>query len=392
MNQKDKTSVFSLKKILLSVLLLVFAFVSIRAYTPSPNIGVFAQSPEDKLRQLNEEIEQYRNEINKLKSQANTLSNQIAQYDAQIRLTGLKISEIEEQVALLGGRINLLETSLNSLTDAFSLRAERTYKMARLGEPLTLLMTAVDLSDMVSSFHYLKRIQEADRDLLLRLEEAQANYKEEKVEQEDLQAELEEQKKALDAQKFAKANLLQITRNDEAKYQELLAKASAELAAIQAIIAGQGEETEVGGVGEGERIASMIAGVSTCSTGGHLHFEVVKDGAHNDPASFLVNKGVEWDNAPDWPFSFSGSWQWPMNDPIRITQGYGMTYYADTLKYYGGSPHTGLDMVNNSNYTIKAVKPGTLFRGSIGCGGGTLRYVHVDQEDGYDTYYLHVNY
>lgn len=392
MNEKSIISVTGVKKVFLLIFLLIFSFGLVQVRQGPPEFKIFAQSPGDKLKQLNEEIEQYKNEINRLKSQANTLSNQIAQYDAQIKLAGLKISEIEEQVALLGNRINLLETSLNSLTQAFSQRAEKTYKMARLGEPLILLMTASDLSEMVSSFHYLKRIQEADRDLLLRLEDAQANYKEEKVEQEDLQAELEEQKRALDAQKFAKANLLQITRNDEVRYQELLAKASAELAAIQAIIAGQGKEVEVGGVGEGERIASMIAGASTCSTGGHLHFEVVKDGAHNNPANFLVNKGVEWDNAPDGPFGFSGSWQWPMNDPIRITQGYGMTYYAANLRYYGGSPHTGLDMVNSSNYTVKAVGPGTLFRGSIACGGGTLRYVHIVQEDDYDTYYLHVNY
>ena len=80
-----------------------------------------------------------------------------------------------------------------------------------------------------------------------------------------------------------------------------------------------------------------------------------------------------------------------MNDPIRITQGYGMTYYASVLKYYGGSPHTGLDMVND-DYGVKAVRPGTLYQGAIGCGGGTLRYVRVKQDDGYDTYYLHVNY
>ena len=69
-----------------------------------------------------------------------------------------------------------------------------------------------------------------------------------------------------------------------------------------------------------------------------------------------------------------------------------MTFYASVLRYYGGSPHTGLDMVN-SDYQVKAVQPGTLYRGAIGCGGGTLRYVHVKHTDGgADTYYLHVNY
>jgi peptidoglycan hydrolase CwlO-like protein len=346
----------------------------------------------DQLQEINDQIKQYETEISRLKSQANTLSNQIAQFDAQIRLTTLKIQETQEKILLLGGRINQLEISLEALTEAFATRATETYKMTRLGDSLIMLITASDLGEVVSRYHYLQRIQEADRDLLVRLQEAQDVYEEEKDDQESLQAQLEEQGKVLGAQKTAKAELLAITRNDEKRYQNLLAKARAELAAIQAIIAGRGEETEVGFVSEGSRIASVIPSVSACSSGAHLHFEVVQGGAHQNPANVLIPKSVIWDNTPDGQFGFSGSWQWPLNDPIRITQGYGMTYYASVLKYYGGSPHTGLDMVNSNDHTVKAARSGTLYRGAIGCGGGTLRYVRVQQRDGYDTYYLHVNY
>lgn len=355
--------------------------------------GVVAQEPQDRLTELNQKIDEYEAEIQKLTSQANTLSNQIAQYDAQINLTTLKISQTEEKISLFGGRIELLEDSLSSLSDAFASRASQTYKLARLNnDPYMLFLSEDRLSDAVSSFHYLEKIQESDRSLLLRLEDAQATYEQEKEEQEDLQEELEDQKNELDAQKSAKAKLLEVTRNDEKRYQVLLASAQAEREAIQAIIAGKGEETEVGEVGEGERIATVIPGASACSTGGHLHLEVVKDGSHRNPADHLVPKGVTWDNAPDGPFSFGGSWQWPINDPVRITQGYGMTYYASALRYYGGAPHTGIDMVNSDDFTVKAVRSGTLYRGSIACGGGTLRYVRVEQDEDYDTYYLHVNY
>ena len=352
----------------------------------------FVEVRADQLQEINDQIKQYEAEISRLKSQANTLSNQIAQFDAQIRLTTLKIQETQEKILLLGGRISQLEISLEALTEAFATRATETYKMTRLGDSLIMLITASDLGEVVSRYHYLQRIQEADRDLLVRLQEAQDVYEEEKDDQESLQAQLEEQGRVLGAQKTAKAELLAITRNDEKRYQSLLAKARAEREAIQAIIAGRGEETEIGPISEGSRIASVISSVSACSTGAHLHFEVVKGGAHLDPASVLIPKSVIWDNAPDGQFGFSGDWQWPINDPVRITQGYGMTYYASVLKYYGGAPHTGLDMINKNDYTVKAARSGTLYRGAIGCGGGTLRYVRVQQGDGYDTYYLHVNY
>jgi len=353
---------------------------------------VLAQSTGDRLNQLRGEIEQYQEEIERLRSQAGTLKNQIAQFDAQIRLTALKIAEAQEKILLLGGRIDQLEISLTALTTAFSSRVTETYKMARLGDTFFFLISAQDLTEAVSRFHYLRRIQDADQDLLIRLQEAQSLYQYEKEDKEDLQAQLEEQDRVLGAQKTAKANLLAVTRNDEKRYQQLLAKARAELEAIQAIIAGKGEETEVGGVSEGARIASIIPSASACSSGGHLHFQVVTNGAYQNPTNFLIPKSVEWDNAPDGQFSFSGSWQWPLNDPVRITQGYGMTYYASVLNYYGGAPHTGIDMVNDNDYTVKAVRNGTLYQGAIGCGGGTLRYVRVKQGDGYDIYYLHVNY
>lgn len=355
--------------------------------------GVQNARGDDKVEQLNKDIEEYQREITKLQHEANTLSNQIAQFDAQIKLTSLKISHTEEKISLLGGRIDQLEVSLNALSDAFSVRAVETYRMSRLGDKVTVIATSDDLADAVLRFQYLKRIQEADRDLLTRLQKAQDTYVEEKDQLTALQDELKDQTKVLGVQKEAKSNLLTVTKSDEKKYQELLAKARAELEAIQAIIAGHGQETEVGGVSVGSRVASIIAGPSPCSSGGHLHFEVVKDGYHQNPAGFLSQHDVIWDNSPDSPFPFTGSWPWPVSDPVRVTQGYGMTYYAATLRYYGGAPHTGIDMVNaNGDLNVKAAGDGTLYRGAIGCGGGTLRYVRVKQSDGYDAYYLHVNY
>ncbi|AKM82875.1 hypothetical protein A2422_02795 [Candidatus Woesebacteria bacterium RIFOXYC1_FULL_31_51] len=341
---------------------------------------------------LNQRISCYESNLTKLGNSSKTLSSQIYQFDAQIRLTTLKITQTEEQISLLSGRIDQLEGSLGSLTSAYSERVVETYKMGRVGDPFFLLISSSNLSEVFSRYSYLKKIQEADKGLLQRLQKVQDTYKEEKVSQEDLQAKLETQQKQLNSQKLSKAKLLEITKNDEKKYQSLLAKARAELEAIQSILVGRGQEIESGKIDEGSRIASIISGASPCSSGGHLHFEVVKDKNHQNPASFLSSRSVIWDNSPDSPFSFTGSWQWPINEPIRITQGYGMTYYAAKLNYYNGAPHTGVDMINISDYTVKAVKPGVLYKGAIACGGGTLRYVRVKQDDGYDTYYLHINY
>lgn len=358
------------------------------------SFSFFHEVRADRLDDLRQQIEQYTKQLDQLQQQASTLANQISQFNAQIALTELKIDQTQEQILLLGGRIDQLTDSLSDLSMAFSRRAIETYRMSRSSRLGLILLTSDSVNEAVSKFYYLKRIQAADQDLLSRLQHAQTTYESQKGELEELDKVLGVQKEQLDNQKLAKSRLLSVTKNDEKKFQELLAAARAEFEAIQAIIAGKGDEVEVGGISAGDRIASIIPTASACSSGGHLHFEVAKGGYNENPANYLSAKSVIWDNKPDGEFSFNGPWPWPINDPVRITQGYGMTYFAAQLRYYGGSPHTGIDMVNESkDWTVKSVKPGILYRGAIGCGGGTLRYVRVKHnDDNIDTYYLHVSY
>lgn len=388
------------RAVVLFPFLLVFVAVVFRLLIITP-YGVNAQTQEEKLKRITNEIETYEKEIEKLKNQASTLSNQIAQYNAQIRLTTAKIVQTEEKILLLGGRINQLEDSLESLGNAFSSRVEQTYKMARLNDPTLLLVLSPDLSRAVSSFYYLKRIQEADRSLLVRLEDAQLTYKTEKVDQEVLQSDLEEQKAVLGVQKSAKANLLEVTKNDEKKYQSLLAKARVEFEAIQAIIAGKGEEEEVGKVGQGQRIASITQGASCNSSGGHVHF-IVKSGENTQNPFNYLKGGVDYKNCSGSScgsgdgdgFIPSGSWEWPISPKINFTQGYGSTWATKNTwvgKIY--KFHNGIDIDSESS-EVRAVQAGTLYRGSYGGSGGCrLRYVRVDH-DGSDleTFYLHINY
>ena len=185
-------------------------------------------------------IDEYTNQITRLQSQANTLKNQIAQFDAQIRLTTIKITDTENKIALLGDRIDQLEVSLVSLNKAFESRAVETYKLSRFEGGLIYVLTAENISDAVSKYHYLEKIQEEDRNLLVRLQEAQTTYIGEKTEQEQLQDDLQKQQADLNRQKTAKNSLLTATKNDETKYQQLLSQAQAQLNAFRSFVLRQG--------------------------------------------------------------------------------------------------------------------------------------------------------
>lgn len=377
---------------------LIVALIGVAIFWPR---GVFADDLETikkSIADLEAKLTEIQNQKQSLASTINYLTTRIQLTQSQINQTTVEITALEEQITGLNGKIGVLNVNLDKLSSIMVSRVNASYKNS-LSQPVSLFLTSNGFTDFFRRYKYLKVSQQHDRAVIFALEEARTNYdtqkklKEQKqAEVEALQAKLVEQKGSLDKQQKAKQAALVVTRNDERRFQDQLARAIAELHAIQSIIAGNGNETEVAKVNEGDKIASVIPDASACSNGAHLHFEVVKDNAHQNPANFLGAKSVTWDNAPDGPFAFTGSWRWPVSDPIRITQGYGMTFYAATLKYYGGSPHTGVDMINMSDLTVSAVKPGTLYRGAIACGGGMLRYVRVQQSEGINTYYLHVNY
>lgn len=354
-----------------------------------------------KLQDLARLIEEYTSKIQSLQAEANTLSNQIAQFDAKIILTETKIQQTQEQINLLGGRIEQLDVSMQKLGEAFTTRVVETYKIARFGDPIINMATATNVEQALSRYHYLQKIQAADQELLAKLRNAQTTYIDQRDSLEELEEVLGVQKKELDVQKSAKAQLLSVTKNNEKNYQSLLAATRSEYEAIQSIIAGYGDETEAGQVSAGDRIASVIQGPSCNSSGAHLHLIVTQGNSTRNPFEFLKS-GISFQNCSGAgscgegdPFNPSGSWEWPLSSPITFTQGYGATW-ATKNTWVGRiySFHNGIDINNSSDPTVKAVQSGTLYRGSFtGSSGCRLRYVRVDHTDSdIETYYLHINY
>lgn len=336
---------------------------------------------------IEEKIACLRKQTEKLSGQSKTLSSQISQFDAQIKLTTLKVAQAEEKIAQLSGRIDQLEGSLGSLTEAFSERVVETYKMSKVNDPIFLLVSSPNLTEVFSRYSYLKKIQDSDRELLKRLQTAQDTYKEEKVDQEDLQKELEAQQKLLNTQKSAKKALLDQTKNDEKKYQTLLAQSLAEKAAIEkALVTG----IKVGPVKAGDPIAMVgNSGYPSCSTGKHLHFEVRKNNTWTDPAPFLQNKTIQDEERGGTASIGGGSWLWPLQDQIRMTQHYGHTPWSWRYAYSGGI-HTGFDMNSSSSDVIRAPADGNLFKSSEKCGSSTINIVYIEHADSVISFYLHV--
>jgi peptidoglycan hydrolase CwlO-like protein len=372
--------------------------------TPSQSSGSVCSSvPECSEQKLDcgKCVEYLTNKKNEASSKAKTLSSEIGVMDSQIKLTESRInateqliSELEDDIEIAKGKISDLEQDIEKSTRALIARISAVYQVGSV-QPWQVFLTANNINDVFKKLTYLKIVQIYDKRKVYAAEQAKNDYNNQKEIFEDKEAEAEAQSAKLskytdqlEEEKVGKQQLLSVTRNDESRYQRLLAEARAE----RAVVLGGGKEVFLRNVNQGDSVGTVISGASGCSSGTHLHLSMYQGTSVRDPNDFLSGKSFSYSYS-DSEYGYygtinpHGSYPWPIDDPVTINQGYGTHGFAQ--QFYPSGLHDGIDMEGGS-LNVKAVRAGKLYEGSYKCSNGTLTYAKVEHDDGLISWYLHI--
>ena len=249
---------------------------------------VQAQSVEELAKQLQEkqqEIAKYEESLANARKQEKSLNNQLQIINDQTKVTELKIEEttlkiekLQREIADLSTRITRISGTVDNLTEVLLKRIVQTYKYTSTVGSLDLLFTSKGFTDLLQREKYIQVAQANDKKVLYQLQATKAAYNDQKQDKETRQAEaeklskdLEKYKGQLAQSKKDKEDLLNVTKNDEKKFQDLIAKLQADTESIRRALSGGG--IKVGPVKKGDVVASV--GMSGCTTGPHLHFEIM---------------------------------------------------------------------------------------------------------------------
>jgi peptidoglycan hydrolase CwlO-like protein len=312
-------------------------------------------------KELLQKEKEYQQIIDTLKTKSNTLQNELDYLDNQIELTNLKISEVEKNlgqknmllsdltnyIEALTKRISKIDTTMTIQNEGLKKRIIERYKSGSDLNILNLLNSGSTKTALLK-LQYLQELEEQDRKILSYMKDTKADYgvqqkliEKKKAEIEEVKKEIEKQKESLvvyqtslNKQNEDKQYLLQLTQNDEAKYQRLLSQIQSEIDAQNIAVGVDGKEGSR--VKKGDIIAYL--GNTGCSTAPHLHFGYMLGSKSVDP----------------YPYLKSGKLSWPLSS-YKVTQYFGDNY-SFYMRRFGVPGHNAIDMVDPSSWTGSPVR------------------------------------
>lgn len=333
------------------------AFSQTSSTTPEDLIKQKIEERNNQIKQLEEEIKQYNQEVVNAATQAKTLQGTLKTLDltkkkisTDINLTQNKIVKTELTIGQLGDEIEKTKTHMDLNKQAIITALKEKQEMQDLGL-FEMVLAKGNIGDLWEDWDNVSQIQETVRTrtqelaiLKYDMEKKQENFRGQKTSLVNLKQDLSGKKQAVESTVQEKAAILAITKSKEQAFKDLV-KTKEE----------QKEQFE------------------------QELFE------YESQLNILIDKG-------SYPKPKNGILLWPL-DNVFVTQKFGKTVGAEKL-YTSGS-HNGIDFRATTGTKVKSALDGVVvgtgntdaFRGCYSFG----KWVMVKHYNGLSTIYGHLS-
>lgn len=223
-------------------MLLLVVLPNSRAYSQTANeLQQKIDSHNEKIKQLDAEIQAYQKQIDQVGNDAQNLQNAIKSLDinrqkiaAEIKKTQTSIDKTNLTIQELGGQISNAEVKINSNLEII----KKTVREMNQNDDKSLIENFLESKSLAEIFdeyefanQFQEKIREQSKNLALHKEELsqrKTSSEEEKKKLVALKSDLNDQNQILNINKKEKSDLLAATKNKESEYKKILATRQAE--------------------------------------------------------------------------------------------------------------------------------------------------------------------
>lgn len=208
-------------------------FVSIIVATFVPVSFVFADTFDDQINQLQNEVSSYQADAGRLRAQADTFQNAVNALNAQknaiqaqLDLTQVKLDQLNADIVANQIKLEKQQAVLGSTISDLSAESSTS--------PIELLAGSNSIGDFIDRQEYRSSVQEQIQNAIKQVKELKGQLASQKTQVEQVLGDQTAQRNDLAGKESEQASLLAQTQGQEAAYQNLIGSKNSQISGLQA--------------------------------------------------------------------------------------------------------------------------------------------------------------
>lgn len=198
-----------------------------------PSAQVRADSFDDQIRALQQEIAGFQDQASALRAQADTLQNQLDALNADMTALQNQINLKETELAQINDTIVKTEQRLVNQKQLLGGNLRSMYLDSQI-TPLEMVASSKSISDFIDKQEYRNKIRDQVAKSIVEIKQLKEDLAKQKIAAEQVLADQKSQRADLATKQGEQANLLAATQGQEAKYQQLSKERNAQVAGLRA--------------------------------------------------------------------------------------------------------------------------------------------------------------